>query len=1176
MKIKLFVLMFCIILLVGSVSALDLGFNQKKFIEGNEYGDIEIKDWWGFGSKLAEYTLEENTNECLIDCYAGGMVTLYKKEKLFTDLKFKGRDNKLRNLNHNIILIEVEETYLEEVEDYSYNNITSENGTITQESILVGSHNENKIRLIWKEYDNKVLDEGVYRWRIEGKKQLGEDIDWIVSAFGKDFTEWEWWNTDWNRKRQINITETSGSNLSDYSILINVTHDSNMLSNFSDLRFLNSTETGELDYWIQNKSDGNWATIWIEVTNLTASINTSIYMYYGNSGASSDSDIANAFIVGDDFESGSLNTSKWIKAGVTTAGWTVQSGSVIDGSYSLKGDGNGGLGYMLFISNLSIGISEFEVQALAKRIGGTGVGPRAVWSMSSGASGYFGEYSDGASSGVRISKITSGGSRTDVAGFGGGINYGTTVTKLRGWRLTNDHFVNATSSAGSSQVTGSSSEFSNLKWGVGMADFDASRESIFDNIFIRNKASSEPTSLIGEEEILFLINLNSPIDNFNTTNPIINFNGTIIAAFGVTNVSLFLDGILNETNSSGVNDTNYLFTKVIADGNHNWTYEACDGDECITATTRNFSIDTTLPIINITFPIGVIDFHEINTNLSLNWTVSDANLDSCWFDWNGTNNTVICLDNQTNINITDGTNKNLTFYANDTFGNINSSTISWDYKIFQNSLTFVSPTIGGNTESFILNITKQSSLQISLVDLVYNSSSSSALFTLGDTSIISKDFQVPNPSSDTNFSFHFSFTMSDASIINTSSNNQTVLNFAIGNCTTFTTLVYNFTMLDEENETQFTNVTIEYAFNLTDRDRTTLISNFSFESTVNPTSICINQNLTSDSVFSLDGVLKYKALEGDFLTRYYNILNFSLTNLTIPNNINIYSVLSSVATPFKLTFRDSSLTLTPNILVNVNKQFVSSDDFKTVEIPITDTNGQTVLNLVRNIAIYNLIFTDVSGTIIASFNKVAAFCQDFTIGDCVLNLDAPSSVEGIGNISEILGVSQSLIYDNTTSVATLTFSSIDSQPRTMRLVGTTQNQFGNSSVCDNSLTSTLGTVTCNASSILATDNYLFIDSFSDGRYIETNVININPETPLIGGIYGSNGYFIAFLMILTIIILFSDDKQILLIMLGVGWAVILILGLLKGTIIGKTSAGIWLLVTIITFLWKLKKEEVGF
>ena len=754
------------------------------------------------------------------------------------------------------------------------------------------------------------------------------------------------------------------------------------------------------------------------------------------------------------------------------------------------------------------------------------------------------------------------------------------------------------------------------------------------------------------------VTLNSPINAFNTTNQTLDFNGSVVSLDGVVNVTLFIDGILNETNSSGINDTDYLFTKTISDGSHNWTYEACNGVGCTIATTRNFTINTapiitvfspingsnsttstiffnatsnktistwivnyngtnvTLSAINTTlevedgnnfnlllyannsntgifglndsvffsvdvsspqvtviFPNETIDFHEVNTNLFVNWTVSDINLDTCTLEYNGINTTVTCLDNQTTINITTSSNRSLTLYVNDTLGNSNSSSVSWNYKIFQNSLNYSLTSVGGNTEDFTLNITKISSLQISTVDLVYNLSASSASFTSGDTSIISKSLGIPNPSSETNVSFFFSFTLSDSSIINTTSNNQTILNFAIGNCSTFSTLVYNFTMFDEENLTKLTNVTINYAFNLFDSTRTTPITNFSLASTANPTQICINQNLTSTSLFSLDGVLEYKSSDATgYLTRFYNILNFSLTNSSIPQNITIYSVVDTIATPFQLTFRDSRLVRAENILVNVNKQFIESNDFRTVEIPITDTNGQVILNLVRNIAIYNLIFIDIGGNIIASFNNINAFCQDATIGECTLDLDAPSTTESTFNLSQSIRISYVLSYTNSTSTASLTFNSFNSTPVTARVIGTTQNQFGNRSVCDSSLTSTLGVLNCDASSILLTDNYLFIDIFSDGNYVETRVININPSNPL-GGLYGGNGYFIAFLMLLLIIILFSGDKQVLLVMLGIGWVIVLVFGLVRGTIIGSVSGGIWLLVSIITMIWKLRDEE---
>ncbi len=760
-----------------------------------------------------------------------------------------------------------------------------------------------------------------------------------------------------------------------------------------------------------------------------------------------------------------------------------------------------------------------------------------------------------------------------------------------------------------------------------------------------------------------IVSITNPVNNSNITSSSITFAGVASDNINLVNVSLYINGVINQTNSTPVNGSQTNFTLTLSDGTFDWFYGAFDNSSqgtnasgfrftidsspvinIISPTANNtnfttstiffnatnslpvdtwivnyngtnhtltagintslevedgsfqlllyannsvsgkfglndsifFTVDSNSPKITVTSPNETFNFHEVNTDIKLNWNYTDPNPDTCRFDWNNTNVTVTCTANTTTFNVTTSSFKNLTFYANDTFGNSNSSFVTWNYKIFQNSVQFNLTTIGGSTEQFKLNITKLSSLQISTVNLIYNSVPSSASFTSGDISIITAFLNVPNPSVDTNFTFNFSFLLSDSSIINTTSNNQTVFNLGIGDCSTFSTLIYNFTLLDEVNQTFLQNVTIDYAFNLFDITRNTQITNFSLSSTINPTTICISQNLTGSSSYSLDAVLQYVSSDAQgYLTRFYNILNFNLKNSTIPNIINIYDVTGSIATPFRLTFRDSNLALAPNILVNVNKQFVDSNDFKTVEIPITDTNGQTVLNLVRNTAVYNLIFIDVGGNVVASFSKINAFCQDFTIGECVLELNAISTTPPLTDTSTFRGISYILEYTNSTSTATLTFNSLNSTAVTARIVGTTQNQFGNRTVCDNSLTTTLGTLNCDASSILTTDNFLYIDIFSGGIYVETRVININPQTPLTGGIFGSDGFFIAFFLFLTIIILFSEDKQVLLVMLGIGWVVILILQLVKGTIIGSVSGGIWLLVSIATMLWKLRKEESG-
>ena len=78
---KLFALLFISILLIGAVSAIDWD-NIKEFKDSGDYGTIEVYNSFIIpgiikGDKLAEYTLVDNTDQCLADCHAEGTATLY-------------------------------------------------------------------------------------------------------------------------------------------------------------------------------------------------------------------------------------------------------------------------------------------------------------------------------------------------------------------------------------------------------------------------------------------------------------------------------------------------------------------------------------------------------------------------------------------------------------------------------------------------------------------------------------------------------------------------------------------------------------------------------------------------------------------------------------------------------------------------------------------------------------------------------------------------------------------------------------------------------------------------------------------------------------------------------------------------------------------------------------------
>ncbi len=79
----------------------------------------------------------------------------------------------------------------------------------------------------------------------------------------------------------------------------------------NDIFFTASDGVTALDYWIES-SDANTATVWVEFNSIPVSPSTAnFYIYYGKTSAASASNGANTFILFDDFDGSSLNTSIW-------------------------------------------------------------------------------------------------------------------------------------------------------------------------------------------------------------------------------------------------------------------------------------------------------------------------------------------------------------------------------------------------------------------------------------------------------------------------------------------------------------------------------------------------------------------------------------------------------------------------------------------------------------------------------------------------------------------------------------------------------------------------------------------------------------------------------------------------------------------------------------------------
>ncbi len=87
-------------------------------------------------------------------------------------------------------------------------------------------------------------------------------------------------------------------------------------SDCDDIRFLDADDSTAIDYFLQSGCNTTTTKIWVEVPTISASASKTIYMYYGSSGASSASSLANTLTL-PSAVSGS-NLKMWLKADAIT------------------------------------------------------------------------------------------------------------------------------------------------------------------------------------------------------------------------------------------------------------------------------------------------------------------------------------------------------------------------------------------------------------------------------------------------------------------------------------------------------------------------------------------------------------------------------------------------------------------------------------------------------------------------------------------------------------------------------------------------------------------------------------------------------------------------------------------------------------------------------------------
>lgn len=502
-------------------------------------------------------------------------------------------------------------------------------------------------------------------------------------------------------------------------------------------------------------------------------------------------------------------------------------------------------------------------------------------------------------------------------------------------------------------------------------------------------------------------------------------------------------------------------------------------------------------------------------------------------------------------------------YLSTTPGLMNSTIFFSANAVQENGQNYNNQTFEGSLENFIINVTLPGTASLVMATLVYNGTRySGTIDSDGLNSIITRGIFVPGVSVPINVSFHWELNLSTGASYSSANALQQINPISIDNCTTNTNRILNFTVRDEEFKTFITNATIETAVNIYNGDRSSLLLNAS-GTFGNPASICLGSNINNTN-YSLDTIVRYKAT--DYANEFYNIANFTINNNTGTQNIILYDLNESDSTEFQLTFAGPDNLPSSGALVYLERRYIAENQFKTVELPVTDSNGQAILHMVRNDVLYNIRIIK-NGEVIGLFEGITAFCEDFVIGNCKIILSAQDSGDDLFDYNEALGITfTGPEYSNSTNLVSFSFATKDGSTRNIMLEVTRSNELGNRTLCSSNIISSSGSISCNAT--VSTESLIIASVYVDDelsiiKRIQLGVTNL-----------GAVGYLILFVFVLDLILMFSGSKGGVLfaILLGIGGGIGL--GIFTGTIYGIGASGIWVILIVLIGIWKLNKEKI--
>jgi len=215
--------------------------------------------------------------------------------------------------------------------------------------------------------------------------------------------------------------------------------------------------------------------------------------------------------------------------------------------------------------------------------------------------------------------------------------------------------------------------------------------------------------------------------NLTTTIPVLN-----VSSDYTTNCTYSIDGSAFSALGPDIDvshQTSAIDIHLLSDADHTITI-FCMNDSDVTdnsTATRTFTKDATFPLISVVYP--AVDGLLFNSQIGINYTISDLHPQSCWWTNNTglSNHTIACGTNITGQTWIQGSNT-VVISINDSAGNLNLTTRQFNIDTSSPVVNLITPANGTSYQSssnFLFNCTVTDNLALSNITLyVWNSTGS--------------------------------------------------------------------------------------------------------------------------------------------------------------------------------------------------------------------------------------------------------------------------------------------------------------------------------------------------------------------------------------------------------------------------------------------------------------------